>query len=679
MKTCLLILMAVMGFGLVNAQTWQWGQRGGTSSNSSSKGSSEEAVTDMATDRNGNVYFISALTAGSNATLGNIPRGVYTAGGYAPENIIIVSYSCTGVLRWTKVIGGTADCDGRSIRVDTFGHVYVMGHVDVIQSVQTYGLAIHFDTDTTLPKDLFKRLFIVQYDTSGNYKWLRMPEVDTLMPGGAYGITRGYDMELDGAGNLNLLAFLSKNSLPNTSSTITSNGLYVVKYNPQGTVLSATKPSGFNFAVSTGWPMWSRAGEPDVQFESFRMARLMNGNWVIAGTQYDAVMYPGFSINGNRIGYPLFVASFNSQWQYLWYHVADTTGSSIVCRPVGDAASSVYLTGGDFFHYGKLFGVPLPVLARGSIPFVAKLDTSGVAQWMSFASDIRIASGCSASTYGEGITLTPGGEVLITGGCGGLKWGTKQIAGECNTGYTTFVGRFNTTTGTCNGLDTIAKLAAGSGNFGTTLATGKGNTVYLGGKTAGFQIAGPDTIIYAGGSDDFFIAKYGYPCNCTTLPTASFNSIATGKTLKFTYTGTTSNIDSVVWSWGDGQQQTVKSGYTTPLSHTYTGGGAYTACANVYGSCGSSSYCKETALGVNGMAAFKDVSIYPNPAATYFTVEGASGATITLSNAVGQMVKNFILTTDKEMLDISELAAGVYVLQLRDRTGNRGVMPLIKN
>ncbi|MEO6831641.1 MAG: T9SS type A sorting domain-containing protein, partial [Chitinophagaceae bacterium] len=59
-------------------------------------------------------------------------------------------------------------------------------------------------------------------------------------------------------------------------------------------------------------------------------------------------------------------------------------------------------------------------------------------------------------------------------------------------------------------------------------------------------------------------------------------------------------------------------------------------------------------------------------------VEGASGATVTLSNAVGQVVKNFSLTTDKEVLDISGFAAGVYALQLTDKTGNRGMMQMVK-
>ncbi|MEO6831037.1 MAG: T9SS type A sorting domain-containing protein, partial [Chitinophagaceae bacterium] len=294
------------------------------------------------------------------------------------------------------------------------------------------------------------------------------------------------------------------------------------------------------------------------------------------------------------------------------------------------------------------------------------------------ASDDRILMGCDASSYGAATTLMSNGDVAITGGCGGLTWGTKNIHGLCNSGYAAFVGRFNAATGVCIGLDSIAKLSGG-GNFGTTIVEGKAGSVFVGGTTQGPQFAGQDTMMNVNGSGDFFVAKFGYPCNCTTSPKASFTaSVSTGKTLRFIYTGTSSNLDSVVWIWGDGQQQTVKSGFTVPLTHAYTGGGAYTACAVVYGQCGNSSFCKETALEVSGMAAFKDVSIYPNPAATYFTVEGASGATISLSNAVGQVVKNFSLTTDKEMLDVSELAAGVYVLQLRDKTGNRGEMKMMK-
>ncbi|MEO6832562.1 MAG: T9SS type A sorting domain-containing protein [Chitinophagaceae bacterium] len=162
--------------------------------------------------------------------------------------------------------------------------------------------------------------------------------------------------------------------------------------------------------------------------------------------------------------------------------------------------------------------------------------------------------------------------------------------------------------------------------------------------------------------------------NTKLKPSANFTQTfnTTSKTYDFTYTGT-KPVDSVHWIFGDG----TTSNLLNP-SHNFSKG-TYNVCVTVYNACGANQYCnKVIALAVNSIPALSDISIYPNPATTYFTVAGASGATITLSNAVGQLVKTFSLTTDKEVLDISGLAAGVYVLQLTDKTGNRGVMQMVK-
>ncbi|MCP4521857.1 MAG: T9SS type A sorting domain-containing protein [Cytophagales bacterium] len=56
----------------------------------------------------------------------------------------------------------------------------------------------------------------------------------------------------------------------------------------------------------------------------------------------------------------------------------------------------------------------------------------------------------------------------------------------------------------------------------------------------------------------------------------------------------------------------------------------------------------------------QNLSIYPNPATSYISLESTSDEVVNIYNAIGELV----LTSDeKEMIDISELATGVYVIK----------------
>ena len=95
--------------------------------------------------------------------------------------------------------------------------------------------------------------------------------------------------------------------------------------------------------------------------------------------------------------------------------------------------------------------------------------------------------------------------------------------------------------------------------------------------------------------------------------------------VSFTYTGTTSGLDSVVWHYGDGGHGT---GLTS--SHAYAAVGAHTACILVYNHCGVDSFCSTFSL----------PCVAPPTASYTFTGTGASrsftytGTTVALDSVV---------------------------------------------
>jgi hypothetical protein len=502
-----------------SAQTWQWGVSGGCLFNPLDE---PEHFYDMATDTHGNVYIAASVGNSVSARLGNMPLATYGSPAVTAPNILLASYACDGSLRWHKLIGGDGACAARSLRVDDEGHVYLMGNVDYVQAYPPLPpVRIHFGQDTSLPYDLYKRMFIVQYDSMGTYQWLQMPDADTVTVA-SWARTAGYDMEMDADGNLNVIAFLAKGALPGTAWTVQSNGLYILKYDKQGTLVSAIQPPGFNFDAYNG-PNGSLTGFANVAFESIRMGRTPSGDWVIHGQQY-APPPPGFSINGQWVDKPAFVAGFSNQWQHLWHHTAESNAALFRGRPVSDASGNIYITGA-VLSDGHLLNDTIHTPSTGYVPFVAKLSSGGVPQWLSYAASNEVSvGGCNASTLGQGIALNSGGEPVVTGGAVGLKWGPQSLAGKCDSGYRVFMARLDPASGTALSLDTLKKMPE-KDNFGLAIAAGKNNNIYVGGEMANTHFAGNDTMLYIGGYTDFFVARYGKACQEDTV-TAIGNAVA---------------------------------------------------------------------------------------------------------------------------------------------------------
>lgn len=59
------------------------------------------------------------------------------------------------------------------------------------------------------------------------------------------------------------------------------------------------------------------------------------------------------------------------------------------------------------------------------------------------------------------------------------------------------------------------------------------------------------------------------------------------------------------------------------------------------------------------------VSIYPNPASDYISINNAGAAEATLYNMQGQPVLNTMLRNQNERIDVSGLGFGVYMLELK--------------
>ena len=652
----LIVLLFLMTSADVQAQSWQWGVRGGGSVNGLNVQPVEEVV-DMATDKQGNVYTISVIEARGLPTLGNgyTPLALQS---YDHRDILVASHKCNNTYRWHKVIGTDGNDQPRYIGADTLGHIFITGTTAPQRTV-------HFANDSTLP-NYNKMAFVAAYDTSGKLLWLRYPIADTTSIG-LQNRLYIYDMTVDANGTVNLLTALPAGPLAGSSNWVApSEGVYMLRYNAQGTVIALTRMQ----ITTQGYSTVSQ----DMTLLSLRMCHTRSGRWVIGGSYTSGP----FALGGQPVTNSMHLASFRENGQLVWRRTNDSTFSGIAGRPVADQFDNIYVTGSTW-NGEHINGETVQVQASGSIPMVWKTDSNGHTQWLSYATDNRIPYGpafVSAGTGGAALALG-NGEITVTGGCGPLKWGGQQLIAQPNTGYFVFIARLNSFTGTMIKLDSINRLPPGY-NWGTNMVQGKNGSFYIGGIQTGTMYVKNDTLVPAGGYSDFFIAKYGYPCNC--IPPKAGISNTGGMfslTQSFAYTGTGST-DSVVWHFGDGLRAKGNS-----VTHTYVGGNpGYNVCAVAYNSCGTDMACtsvKINNVGVNTVSTLKDLHIYPNPANDHITISGAEkGYRCRLYTVIGVLIAEQVLNAATQQVNIAHLTPGMYIFEVSDTKGSRAQQRISK-
>lgn len=127
----------------------EWGIRFG--------GPSGEVPSGLIVDHEGNVY-----ASGSFAASVNIGDQTITSNG--DTDAFLVSFTSTGKLRWTKVIGGPFADGGSSVGVDSNGQVYVAGFVEG---------DVEFAPGASVKTLGSSDAFVASYDASGAFRWVQ--------------------------------------------------------------------------------------------------------------------------------------------------------------------------------------------------------------------------------------------------------------------------------------------------------------------------------------------------------------------------------------------------------------------------------------------------------------------------------------------------------------------------
>ena len=298
-------------------------------------------------------------------------------------------------------------------------------------------------------------------------------------------------------------------------------------------------------------------------------------------------------------------------------------------------------------------------MTAGSDPFLAKkVSLTGVAgisrlvfvgvRGTSFDSDIAIDE---VSVYDLGGCPLPSGLTSTSAGCDtiSLSWNSPSGSSFLVYGPQGFTPPAGTATGIVSSPYTL-----------TGLMPGTAYDIYVadtcGSDTS--QLVGPLTVSTSG-------------VNVTAAFTFQFGTAGPTSRTVFFDAGNSVGAVSYDWDFGDGNTGTGQN-----TSHIYTTNGTYQVKLVVGSACGSDSITETVVvegIGLEESLLNNSLQIYPNPASTQveisFDREGSTAEIMLLDLSGKELLSreiNQVADQYSGMIDISNLADGVYMLQIRD-------------
>jgi hypothetical protein len=322
----------------------------------SAGGNNDDYVTSVSTDPWGNVfiagYFFSTTFTIGGTTLSN--AGATTDS----SDMFVAKFDSLGNFKWARRAGGVKDDRIYSMMADISGNVIVTG------SFQSAYLAFGTGAADTVknPIEGVDRVFVIKYDSLGNYVW--------YTSAGGVGYDFGYALATDPGNNIYVSgAFNSSNItfgttvLNNTSSV---DDMFLVKYDSMGTVLWARSGAGSANDIPTA-------------------ARADNyGNIYVTGKFSSPTLTFGTATltNAGATGYDIFLVKYDLFGNFVWARSNGGNADDIPHAIAIDDSSYIVLAG-NFASTSLPFG-PSTLTYDGTglnALFMGKYDSAGHALW----------------------------------------------------------------------------------------------------------------------------------------------------------------------------------------------------------------------------------------------------------------------------------------------------------
>lgn len=339
----------------------------------SAGGNSNDEGYSVTTDVGGNIivtgYFASPTITFGTTTLTNAGYG----------NIFIVKYASNGNVLWAKSAGGAGNDGSAIVTTDVGGNIIVSGSFK--SNTITFGTTTLTNTENSTH---FSDFFIVKFNSNGNVLWAK--RAGGFFNDGASSVTT------DAGGNIIVVGIFENSTITFGTTTLTTEGCFIVKYDGNGNVLWAKKAGGH---PDKGYSITTDAG----------------GNIIVTGEFYSPTITFGTitltNVNSTNSFSDFFIVKYDGNGNVLW---AKSAGGIMVDYGISvttDAGDNIIVTG-SFNSSTITFGSTTLVNAGDCNVFIVKYDSNGNVLW---------AKSVGGNVYdsGEGVITDAIGNIFVTG------------------------------------------------------------------------------------------------------------------------------------------------------------------------------------------------------------------------------------------------------------------------
>jgi chitodextrinase len=308
------------------------------------------------------------------------------------KDVVVARYDVAGAPVWVRRVGAEADDRAYAVATDSAGNVAVAGSVS---NYVDFGNGVM--TGTGGSNDAFVAMYAA---ADGAYLWSRRF--------GDSGSETAYGVAVDGAGSVvvvgTFFGTVDFGTGPLTAAGgTTDQDVFVAKYS------------------STGTPLWTKRFGTATAFEYvYGVAVDPAGDVLLTGAFAGSLSYGGTAL-ASAGGYDVSLVKLAGAtgahvWSKRFGGTGDDYGNAVAVDPTGRIALAGY------FRNTANFGGADLASAGGQDVFVTVFSPAGAHQWSRRA-------GAASDDSARAVALTPGGDVIVTGGFqGSVDFGGGALA-----------------------------------------------------------------------------------------------------------------------------------------------------------------------------------------------------------------------------------------------------------
>ncbi|GLB50809.1 T9SS type A sorting domain-containing protein [Neptunitalea lumnitzerae] len=491
----------------LQAQDWQWIQRGGGYT-TMSNGYTREGIVDIVVDSDNNSYTMSPIGGLQPDVAGN-PLTFYGYSNNIPD-YVLTSFSFDGTYRWSKVFGGGGNETIEGVEIDANDNVYVAGHFKTCVVNNYY--APHIDEDyiidqTVTPIDC-RNTFITKFDKDGNFQWVQRP----LSSSANSNDMRSMDLKTTADGTSYWLVTIDAPGTYADSFTYTGTDreVFILKYDTNGNFIEAIP---LNIDVSDGGLQ-----------ANMQLYINPNNNYIYLTAHKSSSTSETFSIQGQTLTGSSYIACLDATGTLQWM-LQDAQPDLFylaIKKLAFDSQNDMYiacsLAG---FGLNTFLGLTINENQVPHVIFKVDATTATTVHWYTYPDTF------STNNLYDLVYDDVNNKVVFTGrvqGDSNYTWGNQTIYPSTNNGSRPMMATFDPANGDCTGLYFINGGPGALGN-GRALAVDHSGDYLVGGDFNSYlNDANGNAITSIGGDTDFFLTKFSTQA-CTPLSTQNNQAI----------------------------------------------------------------------------------------------------------------------------------------------------------